>query len=321
MKVAVTGGTGYVGPAVVKEMLAEGHEVVVVEHRRPVPIPDHPRLVRAKGDVRDLASLTRAFAGCDAVAHLVAILRENPRKGVTFQSVHVDGTRNVIEAAKAAGARRLLLMTANDVELRSTPYFETKWRMEEMAKASGLDWTIFRPSYVSGTGEPGADGKAASRGAGRASAASAPRPSRGTDESFDETFAAIVDKSPVLPAFSGGRFEIQPVSRRNVAQAFARALARPQAIGKTYVLVGPERMTWNAYLKRLARLRGRTRPVVWTPTPVVRALASVAPGFPATSDQIKMLVHGSVGDPGPAVRDLDLKLDAWEDAVAGLRRG
>ena len=306
MKVAVTGGTGYVGPAVVKEMLAEGHEVVVVEHQRPVPIPDHARLTRVKGDVRDRASLEAAFAGCDAVAHLVAILRESPRKGVTFQSVHVEGTRNVIEAAKAAGARRLLLMTANDSELRSTPYFETKWQMEQMAKASGLDWTIFRPSYVSGTGEAGADGKGASRG---------------TDDSFDEQFARIVDKAPVLPGFSGGRFEIQPVSRRNVAQAFARALARPQTIGRSYVLVGPERMTWNEYLRRLARLRGRTRPIVWTPTPVVRALAAVAPGFPATSDQLKMLVHGSIGDPEPAVRDLDLKLDSWEEAVAGLRQG
>ncbi|HWH08215.1 MAG TPA: NAD(P)H-binding protein [Candidatus Thermoplasmatota archaeon] len=305
MKVAVTGGTGYVGPAVVKEMLADGHEVVVLEHRRPVPIPDHPRLRRVKGDVRDRASLERAFAGCDAVAHLVAILREAPRRGVTFQSVHVEGTRNVIEAAKAAGARRLLLMTANDVERRDTPYFETKWRMEEMAKASGLDWTIFRPSFVSGTREPGGDGKAASRG---------------TDESFDETFAGIVDKAPVLPSFGGGRFEIQPVSRRNVAQAFARALSRPQTVAKTYVLVGPERMTWNEYLRRLARLRGKRRPLVWTPTPVVRAAASAVPGFPATSDQLKMLVHGSVGDPGPAVRDLDLKLEAWEDAVAGLRR-
>lgn len=305
MKVAVTGGTGYVGPAVVKEMLADGHEVVVIEHQRPAPVPDHPRLRRVKGDVRDRASLQAAFADCDAVAHLVAILRENPRKGVTFQSVHVEGTRNVLEAAKAAGARRVLLMTANDVELRNTPYFETKWQMEEMTRASGLDWTIFRPSFVSGTHEPGADGKAASRG---------------TDESFDETFAGIVDKAPVLPAFSGGAFEIQPVSRRNVGQAFARALTRPQTIGQTYVLVGPERMTWKAYLRRLSALRGRRKPIVWTPTAAVRALAAVAPGFPATSDQLKMLVRGSVGDPGPAVRDLDLKLDAWEDAVAGLRR-
>lgn len=306
MKVGVTGGTGYVGPAVVREMLAEGHDVVVLEHRRPAPVPDHPRLTRAQGDVRDRASLERAFAGCDAVAHLVAILRENPKKGVTFQSVHVDGTRNVVDAAKALGIRRFLLMTANDVELRSTPYFETKWRMEEMVKAAGFDWTVFRPSYVSGTSEPGADGKATSRG---------------TDESFDEQFARIVDKAPVLPSFGGGKFEIQPVSRRNVAQAFARALARPQTIGRTYVLVGPERMTWNAYLRRLAALRGRKRPLAWTPTPVVRALASIVPGFPATSDQLKMLVHGSVGDPAPAVRDLELKLDAWEDAVAGLRRG
>lgn len=305
MKVAVTGGTGYVGPAIVKEMLAEGHEVTVLEHRRPVPVPDQAKLHRAKGDIRDRASLEKAFAGHDAVVHLVAILKEDPKRGVTFQSVHVEGARNVIEAAKAAGARRLLLMTANGVDDRDTPYFETKWRMEEMAKASGLDWTIFRPSYVSGTGEHGADAKTSSRG---------------SDDSFDETFARIVDAFPVLPAFDGGRFEIQPISRRNVAQAFARALTRPQTVGRTYILVGPEAMTWREYLQRLARLRGKKRVLAWAPSGLVRAMAGVAPGFPATSDQIKMLVRGSVGDPGPAVRDLGLQLDTWEEAVAGLRR-
>lgn len=304
MKVLVTGGTGYVGPAVVREMLADGHDVVVLEHARPVPVPDHPRLRRVKGDVRDAESLREAARGVDAVAHLVAILKESPKRGVTFQSVHVDGTRNVLDAATRAGAKRFLLMTANDCHLRNTPYFETKWQMEQMVKASGLDWTIFQPSFVAGVSE----------------AASGPAGSRGTDASFDETFADVVDKFPILPSFSGGAFELQPVSRRNVAQAFSRALSRPATVGRTYVLVGPERFSWNEYLRRLARLRARKRVLAWAPTSLVRGLARVVPGFPATSDQLKMLVLGSVGDPSPAVEDLDLELDSWEDAVAPLRR-
>lgn len=303
MKVAIVGGTGYVGPAIVKEMLAGGHEVTVLEHRRPVPVPDHPKLRRVKGDVRDRKSLDVALAGHDAVVHLVAILKEHPKRGVTFPAT-VDWARNVIEAAKAAGARRLLLMSANGAEARDTPYFEAKWAMEALAKTSGLGWTIFRPSYVSGTAEPGATGTG----------------SRGTDASFDETFARIVDTFPVLPSFDGGKFEIQPISRRDVAQAFTRALDRPASVGKTYVLVGPERMTWNAYLRRLAKLRGKRRALAWAPAGLVQALAKVAPGFPATSDQIKMLVRGSVGDPAPAVKDLGLTLETWDEAVAPLRR-
>src|SRR5688572_9692627 len=84
MRVAITGGTGYAGPAVVEEILRAGHEVVVVEHRTPVPIGAHSRLRRARGDVRDVRALQEAFEGCDAVVHLVAILREEAKKGITF---------------------------------------------------------------------------------------------------------------------------------------------------------------------------------------------------------------------------------------------
>lgn len=294
MRVAVTGGTGFVGPAVVQAFLDAGHEVVVLEHRRPVDVPDAPRLRRVGGDVTDPASLKRAFDGAEAVAHLVAIIREDPKKGVTFQRVHVEGTRNVVEAAKAAGARRFLLMSANGVQSEmSTPYFDTKREMERMVKESGLEWTVFRPSYVAG-----------SRAGG-----------------FDRQFADIVDKAPVLPLFAGGRFEMAPVSRRDVAQAFARALERPESVGKAYTLVGPETFTWKEYLRRLSAVRGRKRLMAPVPGPVVLGMAgALGRAFPADKDQLRMLMAGNVGDGGPAVRDLGLTLEPWEKAVEGLRR-
>lgn len=294
MKVAVTGGTGYAGPAVVEEMLRAGHEVVVLEHRRPVPLGPHQRLTRAAGGVGEPQALRDAFEGCDAVVHLVAILREDPAKGVTFERVHVAGTRNVVDAAKAAGVRRFLLMSANGVEsgLR-TPYFETKLEMERMVREAGFDWTIFRPSYIAGDADGG----------------------------FDAIFADIVDKAPILPSFAGGKFEIQPIAREDVAKAFARALTTQESVGRTYTLVGPERMTWNEYLHKLARVRGRKRIVAYVPGPVIVGVSRVAgKRFPADPDQLRMLMLGNAGDGREAVRDLGLELTSWDDAVAGLRR-
>lgn len=294
MRVAVTGGTGYVGPAVVEELLRAGHDVVAIEHERPVPVPANGRLHRARGGVGDPDALRAAFEGADAVVHLVAIIRENKRQGVTFEGVHVRGTENVVAAAKAAGVTRFLLMSANGVDLGvDTPYFRTKRAMEGIVKGSGLAWTIFRPSYIAGAREGG----------------------------FDRQFSDIIDVAPVLPSFDGGRFEIQPVSRRNVAQAFARALEEPKAIGKTYVLAGPERMTWNAYLRKLAALRQRRRPLVYAPSwAVIPAARMLGPLFPADPDALRMLVLGNTGDASEAVKDLGLTLDSWEDAVSGLAR-
>lgn len=294
MRVAVTGGTGYLGPAVVQAFLDAGHEVVVLEHRRPVDVPDSPRLRRVKGDVTDPSSLKAAFDGADAVAHLVAILREDPKKGVTFQRIHVEGTRNVVQAAKAAGVRRFLLMSANGVESdMSTPYFDTKREMERMVKDAGFEWTIFRPSYVAGAREGG----------------------------FDATFADIVDKAPVLPLFAGGTFEMAPVSRRDVAQAFARALERPVSIGKAYTLVGPETFTWKEYLRRLSEVRRRKRLMAYVPAWFILGMAgALGRFFPADKDQLRMLMAGNAGDGSAAVRDLGLDLQPWEKAVEGLRR-
>jgi NADH dehydrogenase len=184
-------------------------------------------------------------------------------------------------------------MSANGADGGRTPYFQAKREMEAAVRASGLAWTIFRPSYVS----------SAEKG------------------SFDEEFARIVDKAPLLPSFEGGRFEIQPVSREDVALAFARALDEPRAIGRTLVLVGPERFTWNEYLRRLARIRGRKARLVDVPPWLALAAATLlGPLSPASPDELRMLMEGSVGDPAPARELLALPMVPWEDAVAGLRR-
>ncbi len=139
MKIAVTGGTGFVGGRLARRLAAEGHEVVVIGRRSGIAIDD-------------AAALARAFAGCDAVAHCAGINREIG--GQTYRRVHVDGTRAVIAAARGAGVRKLVMLSF----LRARPrcgsaYHESKWAAEELIRGSGLDYTILKSGMIYGRGD------------------------------------------------------------------------------------------------------------------------------------------------------------------------
>src|SRR5207247_7872637 len=101
-------------------------------------------------DMTDPESLRRAVAGCDTVIHLVAIIQGKPED---FERVMIQGTRDLLTAAKSAGVRRFVLMSALGVGERTkdlTPYFAAKWAMEQDVKGSGIEHVIFRPSFVFG---------------------------------------------------------------------------------------------------------------------------------------------------------------------------
>src|ERR1700722_10557962 len=107
------------------------------------------------GGFFDPAAVDRAVAGCRAVIHLVGIIRENPRQGITFARMHVSATRALVTAAKRAGIKRFLHMSALGTRAGApSTYHQTKWEAEQIVRSSGLDWTIFRPSLIHGpTGE------------------------------------------------------------------------------------------------------------------------------------------------------------------------
>src|SRR5438309_11549323 len=97
--------------------------------------------------------LAQGMAGCDAVIHLVGIIREHPSIGATFERVHTKGTINVLEAAATVGARRYVHMSALGTRVGAhSRYQRTKWAAEEAVRASPIPWTIFRPSVIYGRG-------------------------------------------------------------------------------------------------------------------------------------------------------------------------
>jgi NADH dehydrogenase len=140
MKVLVTGATGYVGAAVVRRLEADGHAV-------------RPFSRASGGDIANPASVEEAMDGVDAAVNLVAILEGSPE---LFDQVVAGGARNIVAAARAAGVRRLLHMSALGVTEKHAPltgYWGAKWKAKRAVIESDRDWTVFgRASSSAGGG-------------------------------------------------------------------------------------------------------------------------------------------------------------------------
>lgn len=155
MKVAITGGTGFVGRHLARELVSQGHEVVLTSrgvNTSSSALLDDPAITLVKAGLGSAAELSEAFAGCEVVAHCAGVNRES---GVqTFEVVHVEGTRNVLAACRQARVRKILLTSF----LRARPkcgslYHESKWAAEELVRASGLEYTVLKIGVIYGEGD------------------------------------------------------------------------------------------------------------------------------------------------------------------------
>ena len=264
MKILVTGGTGFVGPKVVHALRAHDRDVRVL-------VRDPQRASRlagwgaevVAGDMTDPASLAAAVAGCTHVVHLVALIQGNPAQ---FERVMTQGTRDLVAAARAAGIERFVLMSAlgtSETTAATVPYFRAKWAMEQELETSGLEYVIFRPSFVFGR-----DGGAL------------------------PTFIKQVRYSPVVTVIGSGLQKSQPIWVEDVAEYVARSVDQPDAANRTFELGGPDVVDWNELYRAIAKTLGKRRQLVHVPLGMARAGAKVVqnvPGSPLTADQVEML--------------------------------
>jgi NADH dehydrogenase len=285
VKILVTGGTGFVGHAVVHELRAQGRDVraLVRDPGRAERLANwHAELVT--GDVTNVASLATAMVGCSHVVHLVAIIRGSD---ADFERVMVSGTQNVIAAARDAGVERLVLMSALGVDESSrtlVPYYGAKWQMEQDVKASGLEHVILRPSFVFGAGGGALP-----------------------------TFVRQVRLSPVVTVIGDGTRRLQPIWLDDAAAHVAAAVDLPAAANRAFELGGPDAVSWNELYRRIARTLGKHRTLVHVPFGVARSAARLTgwiPRAPLTADQVTMLegADSVVGDGGAAREAFGLPL-------------
>ena len=296
--VMVTGASGFVGGHVVRELVARGHtaicpvrnEAKLLAQTRGI---DPEAVVPVVGDVLDERLLASCLEHADAVIHLIGIIYESRLAGQTFARVHVEATRRVLRACNQANVRRYLHMSALGARAGHgdvSTYHQTKWLAEEAVRRSGLDWTIFRPSLI-----------------------------HGPDGEFMQMMKYFATSCcpPVMPYFGQGDHRIQPVHVKDVAACFVGALDRPETIGKSYDLGGPERYTWQELYDTCAlAMTGRTRIKASVPVSLAKLAArTIVPLMPSmlvpykfNVDQVIMSQEDSVCDTAPVAEAFGLQL-------------
>jgi uncharacterized protein YbjT (DUF2867 family) len=273
MNVFITGGAGFVGKAVIAALLARGHSIHALVNNKPADISSDC-IKSFRGDLFDGAALDIAMQDCDAVIHLVGIIKQKPSKGITFDRIHYQGTIRVVDATRRAGIRRYVHMSALGANPNAeSKYLRTKFQAQEYVRASGLDWTIFEPSLIHGPG-----GEFTEMEVGWA---------RGKSIPFF-----------FMPYFGGG-YKIQPVFVEDVARAFAESLENPKTIGELFPIGGPEQMTWPQ-MHRIASsvIVGHPRLALAAPAWYAKAITHVVPSalLPFTHDQVLMSQQDNVCD-------------------------
>jgi len=279
MRVAIVGGTGFIGSYLVDALLSAGHQpALLVRPGSESKVHKADLCQLTPGSIDEADCLTLLVRGCDAVIFNIGILRENPRQGVTFEKLQYQGLVATADAAREAGVSRLLLMSANGAKLPGTPYQETKKRAEDYALRCGLDVTVIQPSVV--FGDP-----------------------RGLNEIASQLYNDMI--RPPLPAVAfhngwrpaSGYVEMSPVHVEDVALAFVNALDDESTFGAVIELGGPEVLNWREMLERIAGAVGKNKWILPVPVKLMYVAASVLDRFaffPVTRDQLTMLAAGNV---------------------------
>jgi uncharacterized protein YbjT (DUF2867 family) len=271
--ILVTGASGMVGSVLVQKLLEENKTVrVFCRHPDKSKDPNFPQNVdKIHGSILEPKALDRAMDGVESVIHLVGILFES--KDQTFERVHSEGTKLIIEAALRSGVNRIIYLSALGTRPNaSSRYHQTKWRAEEHLHQSQMDFTIFRPSVIFGP-----------------------------FDDFTNQFARIARLSPVLPLFGDGQAKMQPVGVEDVVNCLLFALENPDTIGKTYELGGAEVMSFQEIINEILLATDMKRLTVPIPFALLNMnawmLEKIVPHPPFTVDQLLMAKEDNICKP------------------------
>lgn len=273
MNVLVTGGTGVVGTAAVRALVARGHAVRLFSRHAERDCAAFPEGVAPyAGSVDDPASVQGCAAEVDAVLHLVAVVAESP-PDVTFERVNVEGTRNIVEEAERSGVRRFVYVSSLGADRGRSDYHRSKLQGESIVRRFHGSWLICRPGNVYGPG----------------------------DEQMS-LMLQMVRMMPVVPVLDEGDHPFQPIWADDLGEALALAVERDDLTGQVLELAGPEVTSMNDVLDRLVKITdkepARLAVPKWLASVGLKVAEAVGAVSPVSTDQLTMVSEGNVIRPG-----------------------
>jgi uncharacterized protein YbjT (DUF2867 family) len=320
MRVLVTGASGFVGRAIVRELVTQGHRPVCFVRNEAKMLAGLPIDLRGsvsvqEGDLFDERRFASVVGSADALFHSVGILVEQPRRGQTFERIHLEATRRVVDACRTGGVRRLIHMSALGTRANAaTEYHRSKWVSENLVRESGLDWTILRPSIIHGP-----DGEFMRMMKRMICSTTVP------------LLGFLPMPFPFVPHLGNGLSRVQPVSVLDVACCAVAALRKPETIRQTYEMGGPRAMTWREmYVTCREEMPGAKhwKPVIGQPVCLAKLAAKTVMKLPIlppllrfNADQVIMSQEDSVCDTGPVERAFGIKLRDFREELKQYAAG
>jgi NADH dehydrogenase len=276
--ITIFGGSGFLGRHLVRQLAAQGWTLRIAV-RRPEnagflkPMGNVGQIVPVAANLRNADSVAAAVEGADAVVNLVGILFERGRQ--TFAAVHEQGAETVAVAAREAGVKRLLHVSALGASADSpSAYARSKAAGEAAVREAFPEATVFRPSIVIGP-----------------------------EDDFFNRFARLARLSPALPLIGGGTTRFQPVHVGDVVAAISAALADRASRGRVYEIGGPTVYSFRQLMQLLTETIRRPRLLAPLPFPVARFMALFLGCLPTpllTRDQVALLETDNVVSEGAA---------------------
>ncbi len=279
MKFLVAGATGFLGQGFTEAALSAGHNVrTLIRWRSWKKAVEREGVENFQYHSPNVGRFRQGLEGCDAAVNVAGIIREFPGKKTTFQRVHIEFTRILVEAMKEAGVKRYFHMSALGVDSGlQIGYNTSKLAAENIVRESGLDWTIFRPSLIFGPGDR-----------------------------FAVEFAGWIHKGLPIPVIGKGDYRLTPLSRSDLCRGMVKLAEDAKSFGKTYNIGGPQKLSYLEILRIIEKAAGRKMRLAKTPAGLVMLGAKILGRFhwfPATADMVKQLLKESVTD----------ETDFWED--------